>query len=136
MASAKQVRRFSRIPRPGQGTHLGFEDLLNMHQPQRNEGTNTLHLTVHVKRLIVISPQHRRGSQAFRFLASLFAFRNTTHEVAPFLDGGDDILGRTPSHHRSGSHFKFPLTLALSQPENSSDKKPTTKLTWKSAQKR
>ena len=47
----------------------------DMHQPQRNEDLNTRHLTVHIKGLILLRPDHLHRSQTLGLLASLVSFR-------------------------------------------------------------
>jgi hypothetical protein len=55
---------------------------------------------------VMVGLDYLHRPQAFGLLASLWRFRNTVHEVAPFLNGGDDFLARTPSH-RWRSSFKI-----------------------------
>jgi len=56
-----------------------------MHQAQRDQGTNTLHLCLHIESLILLGAKNLHGAQSAGLLASCLRFRQTTYDVAPFF---------------------------------------------------
>ena len=91
--------RFPCIAGAGQRTDLLFQEGLNMHQAQRDEGANLFHLGAHIERLILFRSDELHAPQTASLLVSFGGSCNTFHDR--LFSTPSEILNRSIAFHRA-----------------------------------
>ena len=97
----------------GQLRDLVIEQLLDVHQAQRDQGQNHLYLGVHIEPGVLLAADDVHLPPTTGLLAILDRSEDTAHRGS-FLLRVDELFA-TSSHHRAWSRFNFQLSLAYSQ---------------------
>ena len=109
LSLATDRRLLTGVARARQRRHFLVEQLLDVHQPQRDQGPDQLHLGIDVQ-LGIVLPVDDVEPNVRTFLRFLTG-RRTLLILAP-LSRGVMAVFATSSHHRGWSRFNFQLSFA------------------------